>query len=637
MMRLRRLSSASPVRLASELGRGGEGTVFAIQGNANLVAKIYLQAPSILKAEKLRAMARSTTSTMLKLAAWPVEVLVDERIQVRGFLMRKVANHADLHELYSPKSRAETFPNADFRFVVRVAANLARAFAYIHSQGHVIGDVNHGNAVVAADGTVFLIDCDSFQVRDRIKIYPCDVGVPLFTPPELQGRPFRGLRRSPNHDAFGLAVLVFHLLFQGRHPFAGRYQHGELTIERAIAEHRFAYGSSSERTGMLAPPGTLPLDSFGPRIARLFERAFEMSAADGVRPTALDWIGALELLEADLVQCASHPAHVHPSPHGTCCWCALEERTGITLFGRRLATLHRDVVQHAETLWQAIMTIAHPGPLPPPPSKPRALGARPAVVRSKRLFERTTTHVALVGAIVSFILLIGGREQELAAVGLLVAIAITVINVETRVRRAQRRSMLDEATKSWTAMLARWRRECSSDAFDALLSRLHGAKLELPELVRKRQQKIEQLMQLHASRSRRQFLERFRIDEIPSHHLTSYQRAKLVSYGIFTAADVDRKQSDVPNLLSRSATEELLAWYRMHLRSYEGPVGTPTADEISAVNDRFDYLEGCLLKELREGAAELRKRQARILASRARLKSSLQAAYDAFRRAQLEE
>jgi hypothetical protein len=75
----------------------------------------------------------------------------------------------------------------------------------------------------------------------------------------------------------------------------------------------------------------------------------------------------------------------------------------------------------------------------------------------------------------------------------------------------------------------------------------------------------------------------------------------------------------------------------MHLRSYEGPVGTPTADEISAVNDRFDYLEGCLLKELREGAAELRRRQARILASRARLKSSLQAAYDAFRRAQLEE
>jgi DNA-binding helix-hairpin-helix protein with protein kinase domain len=156
-------------------------------------------------------------------------------------------------------------------------------------------------------------------------------------------------------------------------------------------------------------------------------------------------------------------------------------------------------------------------------------------------------------------------------------------------------------------------------------------------VVRKRQQKLEQLVQLHASRSRRRFLEAFRIDEIPLHHLTRYQRAKLVSFGIDTAADVDRKQSDVPNLLSRSAAEELLAWYRMHLRSYEGPVGGPTAEEIAAVEDRFDYLEGCLLKQLREGAAELRKRHAQILASRARLKGPLQAAYDAFCRAQLEQ
>lgn len=558
-------------------------------------------------------------------------------MQVRGFMMRKVSNHEDLHELYSPKSRAETFPDADFRFVVRVAANLARAFAYIHSQGHVIGDVNHGNALVAPDGTVFLIDCDSFQARDRIKIYLCDVGVPLFTPPELQGRAFRGLRRSPNHDAFGLAVLIFHLLFQGRHPFAGRYQHGEITIERAIAEHRFAYGSASERNGMLAPPGTLPLDSFGPLIAQLFERAFQMSAADGERPTALEWIAALELLETDLVPCESKPAHIHPSPQGACCWCALEARTGITLFGTRLATLPRDVVQRAEALWQAIMNVADPGPLPPPPSKPRAFGAQPVVVRAKRLFERTKTWVAGVGAIVSFALLISGREQELVVIGLLVTSAIFSVRIKTRIRRAQRRSMLDRATKTWTAMLARWRRECSSDGFDALLSRLQAVKLELHEVVRKRQQTLERLVQLHASRSRRRFLEAFRIDEIPFHYLTRYQRAKLVSFGIATAADVDRKQSDVPNLLSRSAAEELLAWYRMHLRSYEGPVGGPTAEEIAAVDDRFDYLEGRLLKQLREGAAELRKRHAQILASRERLKGPLQAAYDGFCRAQLEQ
>jgi DNA-binding helix-hairpin-helix protein with protein kinase domain len=142
---------------------------------------------------------------------------------------------------------------------------------------------------------------------------------------------------------------------------------------------------------------------------------------------------------------------------------------------------------------------------------------------------------------------------------------------------------------------------------------------------------------LHAHRGRRKFLEGFRIDEIPSRQLTRTERSKLRSYGIATAADVDRKQLDVPNLLSHGTAEELLAWYRMHLRSYEGPVGTPSADEISAVEDRFDYLEDRLLQQLKVGATELQKRQARILASRSRLQSPLQAAYDALSRAQLEQ
>jgi hypothetical protein len=75
----------------------------------------------------------------------------------------------------------------------------------------------------------------------------------------------------------------------------------------------------------------------------------------------------------------------------------------------------------------------------------------------------------------------------------------------------------------------------------------------------------------------------------------------------------------------------------MHLRSYEGPVATPPGDEVSAVHDCFDHLEGCVLQELREGTAELQKRHTQILAARARLQGPLQAAYDAYRRAQVEQ
>ncbi len=204
-MKLRRVSNNNPIQLGRELGRGGEGAVFPVIGVPDLVAKIYLKPPAPLKIEKLRSMARRASPALLRVAAWPVDVLGDEAGAVRGFLMPKVSAREDVHELYSPKSRRRAFPGVDFRFLARVAANIARAFAQVHAVGNVIGDVNHGNALVGRDGTVVLIDCDSFQIRDGVRIFTCDVGVPLFTPPELAGQAFRGLKRSANHDAFGLA------------------------------------------------------------------------------------------------------------------------------------------------------------------------------------------------------------------------------------------------------------------------------------------------------------------------------------------------------------------------------------------------------------------------------------------------
>src|SRR5712691_4689158 len=77
---------------------------------------------------------------------------------------------------------------------------------------------------------VTLVDTDSFQVCEPHNgvVYRCPVGKPEFTPPELQGCPFAQVDRAPEHDLFGLAVLLFQLLMEGTHPFAGVYQgHGD--------------------------------------------------------------------------------------------------------------------------------------------------------------------------------------------------------------------------------------------------------------------------------------------------------------------------------------------------------------------------------------------------------------------------
>ena len=55
--------------------------------------------------------------------------------------------------------------------------------------------------------------------------------------------------RTPEHDRFGLAVLVFQLLFMGRHPFAGRHPERAIPVETAMREGLFAFGTAPRDAG----------------------------------------------------------------------------------------------------------------------------------------------------------------------------------------------------------------------------------------------------------------------------------------------------------------------------------------------------------------------------------------------------
>jgi len=276
------------IPLGRQLGRGGEGSVYEVANHAELVAKIYHQRPNREQAEKLRVLAAVQDSALLKLAAWPVDLLsASPGGPAIGFLMPRLEGFKDIHLLYGPKSRLTDFPTANYRFLVHTAANLARAFSVVHSHRAIVGDVNHANVVVSQQATVKLIDCDSFQVMDPQSraVYICHVGVPTHQPPELQARgSFDGIVRTPNHDSFGLAVLIFQLLFLGRHPFSGTYLgSGDMPIERAIREHRFAYGNAANALRMKPPPGLPPLHAFG-LVAALFNQAFDSTGDNWVRP-----------------------------------------------------------------------------------------------------------------------------------------------------------------------------------------------------------------------------------------------------------------------------------------------------------------------------------------------------------------
>jgi len=325
------------IQIGRELGKGGEGSVYEVLTNVQQVAKLYNHhnMPDAQKHAKLRYMAATVNDKLLRYAAWPQETLHQTPGGLAiGFLMPKVTGRVPIHMLYSPAHRRQDYPKVAWDFLLYAARNTAAAFSTIHSHGHIIGDVNKGNVMVGNDSKVVIIDCDSFQIRANDKTHICKVGVSHFTPPELQGlSSFDTIKRTFNHDNFGLALLIFHILFGGRHPYSGvplRKDVGE-ALETDIKAFRFAYARDANMRGIKPPPKSIPLSLVPDSIAAMFEIAFTERGASGGRPSAQQWMSALDALRGCLKRCNTTAIHVYPNHLASCPWCTLEDK-GVVYF-----------------------------------------------------------------------------------------------------------------------------------------------------------------------------------------------------------------------------------------------------------------------------------------------------------------
>jgi DNA-binding helix-hairpin-helix protein with protein kinase domain len=329
-------SKGNPVVFGKKIGGGGEGNVYEVTPSSlDVLAKVYHKTPGIDRQEKLKVMANGCNNYLKEFAAWPMDTLHDKKTgEIYGFIMPKVTDCEPIHKLYNPSQRKLCFPNADWKFLVRIAKNLAAAFYIIHKCGYVIGDVNEGNILVTKRACVRLIDCDSFQVHGANKSYLCEVGVAQYTPPELQKAKDFKMVRTQNHDNFGLAILIFLLLFMGRHPYSGIYRGSEdMPIEKAISEYRFAYSKSAGLKSIAPPKNAVAFQIIPVEIANLFERAFtEVGSQPEGRPTANEWWAMLNALEKRLKKCSVEPMHSYYDTLASCPWCRLEQSSGIKQF-----------------------------------------------------------------------------------------------------------------------------------------------------------------------------------------------------------------------------------------------------------------------------------------------------------------
>jgi len=631
-------SQGRPVPLGRQLGTGGEGAVYKIADEQGLAAKVYFGKITAEQAAKLAAMIAFRKKNVLDLAAWPVGSLHESPGgPLAGFAMQRILGFKPIHTLYSPKSRLREFPRADWTFLLSAAANLARAFAAIHAEGNiVIGDVNHGNVLVSDHALVKLIDCDSVQITAGGRTFLCGVGVSTHTPPELQGGSLRVLR-TPDHDLFGLAVLLFQLLFMGRHPFSGRYLGpGDLALERAIKEFRFAYGASAKAQQMLPPPHAPDLSLVTPAVALLFERAF---APEGIRhrPSAADWAAALAGIKVRT--CRTSPAHSYPTALPACPWCAIEEGVGVLLFS--VAGLHTPTLPGGfklEAVWAQILAVPSPGPAIPqhtalqvPPS-PAASAARKARLRQINL----AWILGLSGPVLAVAAneYGGGCFAPLLIVGFLLFLSRAVA-AKANAPREEAQKAFNMAEGRLKSLQEIWRREASEEIFlvrQQALKKLRDEHVRLPAV---RQKKIAQLQANLEQAQLRRFLDRHRIDAAKIPGIGDGRRATLQSYGIETAGDVTSKAVlQVPGF-GPALTRTLLDWKKSVAARF---VFKPTAGidprDIADVDRALAARRSEIEKALVQGIGELRQVSQQVTVRRHALAAQIETALRAVAQAE---
>ncbi|WP_407732876.1 helix-hairpin-helix domain-containing protein [Pseudomonas citronellolis] len=612
-------AAGQPLKLGKELGKGGEGSVYTIEGVNHLVAKVYHKPQDGAKQSKLRYMALQRDEQLLKYSAWPQDTLhAKVGGPVVGFVMAKVDGMTPIQTVYSPAHRKQEYPQRAWDFLVFVARNTAAAFTTLHQHGTVLGDVNHGNAYVGQNAAVTLIDTDSYQLSQGNLVHLCEVGVSHYTPPELQGGSFKGLTRTTNHDAFGLALLIFHLLFGGRHPYAGVPQKDGVgdTLEDNIKHLRFAYSRTASQRHLTPPPNSLPLSLVPPTLANMFEAAFTEEGRSGRRPTAKQWLDELDKLRNSLRKC-SNSMHVFSNHLQACPWCTLEASGVVYFLSAAVFTAPapgQAPVKIAD-IWLAITKVSAPADvaIPNPNQFKGKVKGRPlpagVVGNPLRKFATCVIAAAAVGG---FMTLQGPPLAYIIIAGLLTIGAWNYGTAEFNEERKARSDARGSALKLWSNALDTMKREADPQHFHQKRDALAKLKTEFDALGAREQHDIAALSQNIEKRQRQRYLEAFFIDRANLPGIGPAKRAALSSFGIETAADVEWNRIRRIKGFGEVLTRTLVDWKKSLDRQFKfNPKQAVTQNDINNVRRNIQNRAREIEEQLRKGLAELQQFQAR--------------------------
>jgi DNA-binding helix-hairpin-helix protein with protein kinase domain len=621
------------ITLGRRIGKGAEGEVYLLEGEDNLAIKIYTLATAeklLAREEKIRAMLAANLASTTKTIAFPRSAVSDRAGRFRGFVMSAVRDHKPFHELYGPGSRKHAFPKADYKFLVRVATNIARSVAAVHHAGCVIGDVNHSGILISEKATVTLIDADSFQFEWNSKILRCEVGVPEYTPPEIQGKKFSEIVRSENHDCFGLAVVIFQLLLMGRHPFSGTPRRGDmLPLSEAIQYRKYAY-SETRDVGLDQPPGTPAISELSSHLASLFDSAFTATTGNK-RPTAVEWVSALTKFEAELQQCKRNKMHFAPPPIEECPWCEMETLANVILFIPPLSwSAGAPQVAGATVDLRSLVAQLNGISLP---SRDRIIPKLPAYSPRHAAINSTAalSEKALKGLVLAVCVVAVAFLPSLWMLWIFLGyVGFKAIGDGDK----SDRSCIDDiknAHTNWANALISWQRKVGVDMFLQKKAEADASVAALDALSQSKQRDLQLVQTNRRAAQLSAFLDGFEIRKAKIKGIGRARLADLVSYGIETAADVERARLLAVPGFGEATAKPLLEWKASMERRFVFNPGNGAAEraETLRVEEKYRQQREALERAILASVADLARIRQQIHGEMARGDSTVESAFRA--------
>jgi len=347
--------NGNQVSLDKSIARGGEGSVWCIQGAPDTLAKIYHK-PHHMVGVKLQHMIDHPPHNPFRdihqhSFAWPHSRLFNKSGECVGFLMPHITSTLTLSQVYHPKLRSKFAPSFHWYYLHTVARNIAALLQALHAQKYIIGDMKTDNILIHPNALVSLVDMDSLQIKTDTATFSCPVQSSDFASPESIHKP-RVLTK--HHDHFALAILI-HLTLMGYHPFV-----------HAPASNRLDYIKRGQWLALSStpPPFTIPYTDLDPSILNGFQKAFATPQSPHQRPSAQWWVDACSHALEQMICCKNNYQHFYMNTQKQCTWCRYTTKSSVDLFpatetSKPLAQLFQEL----DALnWKALHTLLHQYP-----------------------------------------------------------------------------------------------------------------------------------------------------------------------------------------------------------------------------------------------------------------------------------